>query len=279
VARFPCLPLTLLGFETFIFSLSSSLLLRLLQELSQGVKDGMTATGLGRVRTNLALFFSGPSLGSSAGLFNRALCLRGPGSPTTSRFARFAGCTGLAFGFVLGGGGSGFFENPMSFATSTSSNSSSNALFLAMFACLSSSLRYWNSTGMRYSGQRTFGLIYKVRATARKAHSLCSWHDYRWMKPSGVCGGGGGGGWSRRDQIHSTQSTLGDPSHAHDQWSRLSHAEVQRDNMELVVIIRPMYRLSSSLLQAREKTVERSGAELMEGKITSKRDIGRTTDV
>ena len=97
-----------------------------------------------QVRTNLALFFSGLSLGSSADRFKRALCLRGPGSSTASRFARFAGCMGLAFDFALGGGDD-FFENPTLFTASASSNSSSSALFLAMFACLSSSLRLQNN--------------------------------------------------------------------------------------------------------------------------------------
>ena len=223
MTRFPCLPLTFLGFEAFIFSISSLLLLCLLQELSQGVKDGMTAAELSRVRTNLALFFSGPSLGSSAGLFNRALCLRGPGPSTISRFGRFAGCTGLAFGFALGGGGGGFFENPMSFTASASSNSSSNALFLAIFACLSSSLRCWNSTGMRYSGQRTFGPICEVGATVSKVHSLCSWHDCRWVKSNrrrrskmdvpGV----------RRALAATRSDSLVDSSHSRDQRSRLHH--------------------------------------------------------
>jgi hypothetical protein len=113
-------------------------------------KHGMTTTELSGVRTNLALFFSGFSLGSSADLFNRALCLRGPGSSTTSRFARLEGCTGLAFVLALGGGGGGCFENPISFTASASSNSSSSALFLAMLACLSSSLRIGSNSGTRH---------------------------------------------------------------------------------------------------------------------------------
>jgi len=135
------------------------------------------------VRTNLALFFSGLSLGSSADLFNRALCLRGPGSSTTSRFTRFAGCTGLAFTFALGGGGGGFLENPTLFTASASSNSSSSALFLAIFACLSSSLRLENSSGC--------GIYVNLRIGVRsgddggEVHSLCGRHDCWWIESKG----------------------------------------------------------------------------------------------
>ena len=153
MTRFPCLSLTFLSSETFVLGLSSLLLLCLLIRVVPEAKHGITAAKLSGVRTNLALFFSGFSLGSSADLFNRALCLRGPASSTTSRFARLEGCTGLGFALALGRGGGGFFENPILFTASVSSNSSSSALFLAMFACLSSSLRLMNNSKTRYLRQ------------------------------------------------------------------------------------------------------------------------------
>jgi hypothetical protein len=138
-----------------VFGLSSLFLLYLLPKLSPKPSD-VESRQRRRVksRTNLALFFSGLWLGSSADLFNRALCLRGPGSSTTSRFPRFAGWTGLAFATAFGGGGGCLFSNPILFTASVSSNSSSSALFLAIFACLSSSLRSRSGAQMKYMRQQ-----------------------------------------------------------------------------------------------------------------------------